>query len=65
MRAHSINHGRALLYQHRHPWWFKYMEPVISFIGVLLMLAGLFVLEGISLGAGFVAVAWVALKVFG
>ena len=61
----TINHGRALLYQHRHPIWFKYVEPVVSIIGVGLMLAGLFVLEGIAVGVGLVAVAWVALKLFG
>jgi hypothetical protein len=61
----TVHHGRAWLYERKHPVMVYYVQPAILFIGSALCFLALFVLEGIALGAGFIAVAWVALKVFG
>jgi hypothetical protein len=43
----------------------SYVQPAILFTGSTLVYLALFVLEGIAVGVGFIAVVRVALKVFG
>jgi hypothetical protein len=55
--------GSRLLYQHRHPIWFRFVEPVVSTVAFFVLGAAALLLIGATMGAGFLGIVWVALQV--
>jgi hypothetical protein len=57
----TINHGRVLLYRHRHPIWFRFIEPIVSTVAFFVLVTAALLLIGATMGAGFLGLVWVAL----